>query len=84
MKFLALFKPHKWLNDLSEAQEIISQIQRFGSVEKVYASSGVVFAVINANKSDEAVMIAHYAGLTALRVWAIEFETDSEGNLMVV
>jgi len=84
MKFLALFKPYKLINDLSEAQEIVSRMQRFGSVEKVYVSFGVVFAVINANKSDEAVMIAHYAGLTPLKAWAIEFETDNEGNLVEV
>jgi hypothetical protein len=48
----------------------------------------VAFAIIHATNTDnavaEATIVGHYAGAQPLKVWAIRFEADEEGNLIEV
>ena len=84
MKFIALFK----LPNFADIKALAERFFRFSSVEKVFFGDFVAFAIIDAANTDsavtEATFIGHYAGAPPLKVWAIRFEADDEGNFIEV
>jgi len=84
MKFMALFK----LPNYADIKALAERFFRFSSVEKVFLGDFVAFALIHAPNPEsavtEATFVGHYAGAQPLKVWAIRFETDNEGNLIEV
>jgi hypothetical protein len=81
---MALFK----LPNYADITALAERFFRFSSVEKVFFSDFIAFAIIHAANTDsavtEATFIGHYAGAQPLKVWAIRFETDNEGNLIEI
>jgi hypothetical protein len=84
LKFMALFKLHNY----ADIKALADRFFRFSSVEKVFLGDFIAFTIIDAaniNSSiTEATFIGHYTGAQPLKVWAIRFEADDEGNLIEV
>jgi hypothetical protein len=84
LKFVALFK----LPNFADIKALAERFFRFSSVEKVFFGDFVAFAIIDAANTDsavtEATIVGHYVGAQPLRIWAIRFEADAEGNLIEV
>jgi hypothetical protein len=84
LKFIALFK----LPNYVDIKALAERFFRFNSVEKVFLGDFVAFAIIDAANINsaitEATFTGHYAGAQLLKVWAIRFEANDEGNLIEV
>jgi hypothetical protein len=81
---MALFK----LPNSADIKALAERFFRFSSVEKVFLGDFIAFAIIDATNPEsavtEATFVGHYTGAQPLKVWAIRFETDNEGNLIEI